>query len=170
MQILKRDHLLERKQIRLIDVFKQAEKEASLAKEKVAAKKAAAKPAENAQEAALKAAKEAGKITVLEFSMALKDLRNNHDAAEANREPKEEAEGEVAPKKPVEVGLAEVGLAANGNEMVQIKNILFVSHRWEEPGRPDVDGVQLEAIQAYLEEHPEIKWVWFDYSSMPHRK
>ena len=50
-----------------------------------------------------------------------------------------------------------------------VKDILFVSHRWEEPGRPDVDGVQLEAIKEYLQEHPEIKWVWFDYSSMPQK-
>ena len=46
-------------------------------------------------------------------------------------------------------------------------NILFVSHRWEEPGQPDVDGEQLKAIKAYLEAHPDIQWVWFDYSSMP---
>jgi hypothetical protein len=47
-------------------------------------------------------------------------------------------------------------------------NILFVSHRWEVPAQPDVDGEQLKAIKAYLEAHPEdIKWVWFDYSSMP---
>jgi hypothetical protein len=51
----------------------------------------------------------------------------------------------------------------------KIKDILFVSHRWEEPGRPDVNGVQLEAIKAYLEKHPEIEWVWFDYSSMPQK-
>eukprot|EP00900_Chrysochromulina_parva_P014567 jgi/Chrpa1/23110/Chrysochromulina_OHIO_Genome00005157-RA len=50
-----------------------------------------------------------------------------------------------------------------------IKEILFVSHRWEEPGRPDVNGVQLQAIKAYLEKHPDIKWVWFDYSSMPQK-
>jgi hypothetical protein len=49
----------------------------------------------------------------------------------------------------------------------EIKDILFVSHRWEEPGRPDVDGVQLEAIKEFLQEHTEISWVWFDYSSMP---
>jgi len=48
-----------------------------------------------------------------------------------------------------------------------IKHILFVSHRWEEPGQPDVDGEQLKAIKAYLEAHPDIEWVWFDYSSMP---
>ena len=28
-------------------------------------------------------------------------------------------------------------------------------------------GEQLKAIKAYLEAHPDIKWVWFDYSSMP---
>jgi hypothetical protein len=50
-----------------------------------------------------------------------------------------------------------------------IKYILFVSHRWEDPGRPDVDGVQLEAIQAYLQDHEDIKWIWFDYSSMPQK-
>jgi hypothetical protein len=50
-----------------------------------------------------------------------------------------------------------------------INNILFVSHRWEEPGRPDVNGVQLRAIQAFLEKHDKIEWVWFDYSSMPQK-
>jgi hypothetical protein len=48
-------------------------------------------------------------------------------------------------------------------------NILFVSHRWEEPDQPDVDGEQLKAIKAYLEAHPDIEWVWFDYSSMPQK-
>ena len=46
-------------------------------------------------------------------------------------------------------------------------NILFVNHRWEVPAQPDVDGEQLKAIKAYLEEHPDIKWVWYQYSSMP---
>jgi len=50
-----------------------------------------------------------------------------------------------------------------------INHILFVSHRWEEPGKPDVDGVQLAAIKAYLDKHPGIQWVWFDYSSMPQK-
>jgi hypothetical protein len=57
----------------------------------------------------------------------------------------------------------------DGIDAFKIKDILFVSHRWEEPGRPDVNGVQLEAIKAYLEKHPDIKWVWFDYSSMPQK-
>jgi hypothetical protein len=50
-----------------------------------------------------------------------------------------------------------------------IKEILFVSHRWEEPYQPDVNGEQLKAIKAYLQKHPDIKWVWFDYSSMPQK-
>ena len=50
-----------------------------------------------------------------------------------------------------------------------IKKILFVSHRWEEPDQPDVDGEQLKAIKAYLGTHKDIEWVWFDYSSMPQR-
>ena len=50
-----------------------------------------------------------------------------------------------------------------------IKKILFVSHRWEEPGQPDVDGEQLNAIKAYLGTHKDIEWVWFDYSSMPQK-
>ena len=57
----------------------------------------------------------------------------------------------------------------DGINVFRIKDILFVSHRWEEPGRPDVNGVQLEAIQAYLKDHEEIKWIWFDYSSMPQK-
>jgi hypothetical protein len=57
----------------------------------------------------------------------------------------------------------------DGIDVFKIKDILFVSHRWEEPGRPDVNGVQLKAIKAYLEKHPEIKWIWFDYSSMPQK-
>jgi hypothetical protein len=50
-----------------------------------------------------------------------------------------------------------------------MSNILFVSHRWEVPAQPDVKGEQLKAIKAFLEAHPDIKWVWFDYSSMPQK-
>jgi hypothetical protein len=50
-----------------------------------------------------------------------------------------------------------------------IKHILFVSHRWETPNQPDVDGEQLNAIKKYLKAHPDIEWVWFDYSSMPQK-
>lgn len=46
-------------------------------------------------------------------------------------------------------------------------NILAVSHRWESPESPDVNGVQLATIKAYLQEHRHIEFVWFDWSSMP---
>jgi hypothetical protein len=46
-------------------------------------------------------------------------------------------------------------------------SILAVSHRWEHPGAPDSKGVQLKALREYLCTHPKIKWVFFDYSTMP---
>jgi len=49
-------------------------------------------------------------------------------------------------------------------------SILFVSHRWEDQSSPDTAGKQLKAIQAYLRSHPEIKYVWYDYWSMPQRQ
>ena len=39
---------------------------------------------------------------------------------------------------------------------------LFVSHRWESVSLPDIDGVQLKAVQEYLKAHPEIKHVWYE--------
>jgi hypothetical protein len=48
-----------------------------------------------------------------------------------------------------------------------IRDILFVSHRWETKEQPDIKGVQLAAIKAHLANHQDIMWVWFDYSSMP---
>jgi hypothetical protein len=42
-----------------------------------------------------------------------------------------------------------------------------VSHRWEVPEQPDVEGKQLEVIKAYLHAHLDIEWVWFDFSTMP---
>jgi len=48
-----------------------------------------------------------------------------------------------------------------------IRNVLFISHRWEEPGMPDLEGEQLRAIQAYLKGDSSIKWVWYDFSCMP---
>ena len=44
---------------------------------------------------------------------------------------------------------------------------LAVSHRWESPDAPDPSGQQLRAIQTHLRAHPEICFVWYDYSSMP---
>jgi len=50
-----------------------------------------------------------------------------------------------------------------------IQRILFVSHRWEDFARPDETGAQLAALQEHLKAHPEIQYVWFDYSCMPQR-
>ena len=50
-----------------------------------------------------------------------------------------------------------------------IESVLFVSHRWEDPATPDETGAQLAAIKAHLLDHPEIQFVWFDYSCMPQR-
>ena len=48
-----------------------------------------------------------------------------------------------------------------------IKDILFISHRWESFKVPDTAGEQFAAIQAYLRQHPEIKHVWYDVSTPP---
>ena len=50
-----------------------------------------------------------------------------------------------------------------------IQSILFVSHRWEDFAMPDGTGAQLAALQEHLRAHPEIQYVWFDYSCMPQR-
>ena len=44
---------------------------------------------------------------------------------------------------------------------------LVVSHRWMHSSHPDQDGVQTSKIREYLNEHPEIEWVWYDFWSMP---
>ena len=41
--------------------------------------------------------------------------------------------------------------------------ILAVSHRWETPEAPDPGGVQQTAIQEFLDHHPTVKYVWYDY-------
>ena len=47
------------------------------------------------------------------------------------------------------------------------ESFLAVSHRWEEPVEPDRLGVQFKAVKEHLRANPSIKWVWFDYWSMP---
>ena len=51
-----------------------------------------------------------------------------------------------------------------------VGSVLVVSHRWETRGRPDLQSHQLEAIQAYLREHTEVKRVWYDYWCLPQGK
>ena len=40
------------------------------------------------------------------------------------------------------------------------QGVCVVSHSWEKPWEPDVDGVQLAAVRTFLIQHPEIVWVW----------
>ena len=47
------------------------------------------------------------------------------------------------------------------------KDVVAVSHRWDEQGTPDPSGVQLGAIRDYLRANPHIKRVWLDYCCMP---
>lgn len=42
-----------------------------------------------------------------------------------------------------------------------------VSHRWEAPDAPDVEGKQLAALKAFLRARPEIEYVWYDFACMP---
>ena len=64
-------------------------------------------------------------------------------------------------------------MAVDLNEAFQgtglIQNILFVSHRWEDSATPDETGAQLAALKAHLMAHPEVQYIWFDYSCMPQR-
>jgi len=161
MQVLDDDEILEKIQIRLVDAFEQAEKEARMAKEKVAAEKAAAEKVAAEKVAAEKVAVE----------KAVKGI----DIGKGIDESTQSDEKEAAEKAPAEVAVAKkenqgINKALTGRGITfKIKDILVVSHRWEENGRPDVNGAQLQAIKEYLKEHPEIKWVWFDYSSMPQK-
>ena len=64
-------------------------------------------------------------------------------------------------------------MAVDLNEAFQgkgrIQNVLFVSHRWEDSATPDETGAQLAALKAHLVAHPEVQYIWFDYSCMPQR-
>jgi len=46
---------------------------------------------------------------------------------------------------------------------------LSVSHRWLEKVQPDKAGEQLRKIKQHLQENRNIKWVFYDYWSMPQR-
>jgi hypothetical protein len=144
MQELRRYGHLEMKEIRLVDAFEQAEEEeeAPLAKEEAAVENVPAQKAVNA-----------------------KDIGKDIDAS--NQAADKEAAEKEADKK--EMQGIDMGDGIDVFKIKNIKDVLFVSHRWEEPGRPDVNGMQLQAIKEYLKEHPDIKWVWFDYSSMPQK-
>jgi len=46
------------------------------------------------------------------------------------------------------------------------RETLVVSHRWESAGNPDPCGAQLREIRAFLQAHPKIKFVWYDFWCM----
>ena len=47
------------------------------------------------------------------------------------------------------------------------RSIAVISHGWLERGQPDSQGDRLRAIRQYLQEHPTLVGVFFDYSSLP---
>ena len=48
-----------------------------------------------------------------------------------------------------------------------VSDTLVISHCWEDPTQPDGKGVQFAAIKKHLVDNKAIKWVWFDFWSMP---
>ena len=49
------------------------------------------------------------------------------------------------------------------------RHILVVSHTWQEQSQPDKDGGQMRAVLAHLLDHPEIRYVWYDFWCMPQK-
>ena len=58
----------------------------------------------------------------------------------------------------------EAGLAYRQGYVADLNSI---SHRWEHPKAPDGTGAQLAEIRAYVDAHPEVVGVWYDYCCMP---
>ena len=50
---------------------------------------------------------------------------------------------------------------------VHVGKVLAVSHRWEQPGAPDTEGVQLKAILAHLDAVGTLELVWFECARVP---
>ena len=40
---------------------------------------------------------------------------------------------------------------------------LKVVYRWETMDHPDPSGVQWLALQKHVRDHPEIRWVWYEF-------
>ena len=47
-----------------------------------------------------------------------------------------------------------------------LREYTTVSHRWQTQDHPDPDGVQLAELRKYLHAHPEVNFVWLDWSCM----
>ena len=56
---------------------------------------------------------------------------------------------------------------ADGHAGHYVSDTLVISHRWEDSVEPDGGGVQFSAIKKHLLANKAIKWVWFDFWSMP---
>ena len=56
-------------------------------------------------------------------------------------------------------------------ELGDRRDFVVVSHRWMSPITPDTDHEQYNAIVAFLRkpEHKHVKWVWYDFWSMPQK-
>ena len=48
-----------------------------------------------------------------------------------------------------------------------LESVLVVSHCWESPEVPDVNGVQLSTIRQHVLANPKIQYVWYDFWCMP---
>lgn len=49
------------------------------------------------------------------------------------------------------------------------KKFLIISHRWITPSSPDPEAAQLEIIIKYLQENPNIEYVWYDFWCLPQK-
>jgi hypothetical protein len=47
------------------------------------------------------------------------------------------------------------------------KGFCAVSHRWDESGKPDSTGIHLKKIREFLDQHQDIKWIWYDFWCLP---
>lgn len=52
---------------------------------------------------------------------------------------------------------------------IYVSDYLFISHRWEKPGEPDPNAVQLATVQDHLRQNPQVQFVWFDHWCMPQK-
>lgn len=52
----------------------------------------------------------------------------------------------------------------------EVDNICTVAHVWRTQHDPDPDGEQMRALKCFLRSHPQVRWIWMDYSCMPQGK
>ena len=48
-----------------------------------------------------------------------------------------------------------------------VDNICTMAHVWRTQHDPDPDGEQMRALKCFLRSHPQVRWIWMDYSCMP---